>query len=425
MNQYTIPDQKEIEAAIGVSPAARRKRTVRRLLWPLLALMLIASGVYAYRANQAVSGAVSYETVPAVTRDLTVTVSATGTIEPLTQVDVGSEMSGVIRDVLVDDNSLVKRGDILARLDTTRLEAQRTRANAQLIAAQSRLADAEAAKAERVLIANRQAQLRKQRLSTEQEFEAAQAALTRADATIASAKAEIDIAKADLALVDADIAKAELVSPIDGIVLKRSVEPGQTVAASFQAPVLFTLAQDLKRIQLEADVDEADVGVVKTGQSATFSVDAYRGRNFPATIERMTFAPETVDSVVTYKTTLSAENEDLSLRPGMTATAKITVAQFENVLTIPNEVLRYVPPRQSQSEGFSITRIFMPRFPRNEKGTRAENADGTRSIYLLRDGAPIEIKVKTGDTDGKVTIIREGDVKDGDQLITGVRQPKN
>lgn len=425
MNQYTIPDQKDIEAAIGVSLASRRKRNLRRLLWPLFAVALIAGGIYAYRANEAASNIVSYETSPAVTRDLTITVSASGTIEPLTQVDVGSEMSGVIRDVLVDDNSLVKRGDVLARLDTTRLEAQRTRANAQVISAQSRLADAEAAKAERVLIANRQAQLRKQRLSTEQDFEAAQAAVTRADATIASARAEIDIAKADLALVDADIAKAALVSPIDGIVLKRSVEPGQTVAASFQAPVLFTLAQDLKRIQLEADVDEADVGVVKTGQSAVFSVDAYRGRNFPAKIERMTFAPETVDSVVTYKTTLSADNEDLSLRPGMTATAKITVAEFEKVLTIPNEALRYAPPRQAQSESFSITRIFMPRFPRSEKGKRTENQDGTRSIYVLRSGESIEVKIKTGETDGKVTIVREGELKDGDELIIAVRQPRS
>jgi HlyD family secretion protein len=336
-------------------------------------------------------------------------------------VDVGSELSGVVRDVMVDDNSIVKTGDVLARLDTRRLEAQRLKAAAQLQASEARLQTAKASLNQTDQSLIRQQTLRSRGLSTGQEFETATAEQARAIANINAAEADIATAKADLELVDADLAKTIIVSPIDGMVLKRSVEPGQTVAASLQAPILFTIAQDLTRIQLEANVDEADIGVVKVGQAASFSVDAYRDRDFPAKIERMSFSPETVDGVVTYKTILSANNADLSLRPGMTATAKIIVSDFKDTLTVPNEALRYAPPVAQQSTGFSITQIFMPRFPRNNQQRRATDTDGKRSIYILEKNQPKEIKVKTGDSDGKKTLILEGDLKDGDALITSQR----
>ncbi len=161
----------------------------------------------------------------------------------------------------------------------------------------------------------------------------------------------------------------------------------------------------MSRIQVEAAVDEADIGTVKVGQSATFNVDAYRNRNFPARIERLSFAPETVDGVVTYKAILSAANDDLALRPGMTATARVVVEEFKQVLTVSNEALRYQPPPQQNAEGFSITRMFMPRFPRGQRGKRETSADGTRAIYVLKNGAPVEARVKVGASDGKNTII--------------------
>ncbi len=421
MNQQAPLDTREIEKAIGLGRSASARKFGKRFFGLLAFLALIAGGTYWYSARQEAAAAVSYQAVPAVKGGLVITVSSTGTIQPLTQVDVGSELSGVVRDVLVDDNSIVKTGDVLARLDTRRLQAQRMKAAAQLQASEARLETARASLNQSEQSLTRQKTLRDRGLSTSQEFETATAEEARAAANINAAEADIATAKADLELVDADLTKTVIVSPIDGMVLKRSVEPGQTVAASLQAPILFTIAQDLTRIQLEANVDEADVGVVKVGQSASFAVDAYRDRDFPAKIERMTFAPETVDGVVTYKTILSAENSDLSLRPGMTATAKITVAEFADALTVPNEALRYSPPAVQQSTGFSITQIFMPRFPRNTQQRRSTEADGRRSIYILENNQPKEVKVKLGESDGKKTLILEGDLKDGDQLIISQR----
>jgi HlyD family secretion protein len=424
MNQQNHPSTAEIETALGLSNGQRRGRFTKRLLWAGLALALVLGGYWFYARQQTASATISYETTPATIADVTVTVSATGTIQPITQVDIGSEASGVVRDVLVDENSLVKSGDVLATLDTTRLLAQRARISAQLQSAEARLSEANATLSERRLTENRQKSLRAKGLSTGQDMDAAEAASLRAEASLVAAKADIAAAKADLAIIEADISKTSVVSPINGVVLKRSVEPGQTVAASLQAPVLFQIAQDLKRIQLEAAVDEADMGAVKVGQSATFTVDAYRNRNFPARIERLSFAPETVDGVVTYKAILSAANEDLALRPGMTATARIVVEEYNQALTIANEALRFTPPRQQEAESFSITRMFMPRFPRAQRGKREASADGTRSVYVLNNNAPVETKIKTGATDGKLTVVVDGELKADAPVIISQKQAR-
>jgi HlyD family secretion protein len=422
MNQMNLPSQAEIEQSVGLGQEARNRKWRKRIIWLVAGALLALGAWYLYDSRQQQAQAISYDTVAVEKRDLTVTVSATGTIQPLTQVDVGSELSGVAREVKVEENALVKAGDVLASLDTTRLAAQRERARAQLAAARARIATAEASYKQASLALLRTQRLRASSLSTEQEAEQSDAELKRAEAALAVANAEEQAATADLALVEADIAKSEITSPINGIVLKRSLEPGQTVAASLQAPVLFTIAQDISRIQLEANVDEADIGVVKIGQKASFNVDAYRSRPFPAKIESMSFAPETIDGVVTYKTILSAENDDLSLRPGMTATARINVAEFKDVMVVPNEALRYSPPTPQASQSFSITQIFMPRFPRSERGRRKDDADGKRSVFVLKNGAPKEIRIKTGATDGKHTIVEEGELGLGDELITASRQ---
>jgi HlyD family secretion protein len=425
MNQQAHPSVKDIETALGLSSDKRRGRLLRRVVIGLVVAALLLGGYWLYARQQIAASAVSYETAPASIADVVVTVSASGTIQPITQVDIGSEASGVVRQVLVDENDLVKTGDVLAILDTTRLEAQRARAAAQLHAAEARLAQAKATLTETQLTENRQKSLRAKGLSTAQDMDSSEAATLRAAASADAAAADITAAKADLAILDADILKTRILSPIDGVVLKRSVEPGLTVAASLQAPVLFKIAQDLTRIKLEAAVDEADIGTVKVGQAAGFTVDAYRGRTFPARIERLSFAPETVDGVVTYKAVLSAANEDLSLRPGMTATARITVEAYKQALTIPNEVLRYAPPVQKEAESFSITRMFMPRFPRSSSTKSVVAADGSRSVYILKDGAPSEVKIKLGATDGKVTVVREGDLKQGEAVILSQKQGKS
>lgn len=421
MNIMTQPSRADVEEALELTTARKGRKWIRRFVWSAAAALVVVGGIYAYERYAAARGAIVYDTSPAEVTNLTVTVSATGTIQPITQVDVSSELSGVIRTVSVDDNSIVKAGDTLATLDTERLEAQKARAAAQLAGAQAKLAEARATLEQRQTLSARQRDLRKRGLSTEQDQQSAIADLARAEAAVAASEADTASAKADLAILEADLKRAVITSPIDGVVLKRAAEPGQTVAASLQAPVLFTLAQDLTRVQLEAAVDEADMGAVKTGQKAGFSVDAYRGRNFPAQIERLSYAPETVDGVVTYKAILSAPNADLALRPGMTATARIITEDHANVLTVPNEALRYAPPRVEESRGFSITQIFMPRFPRAERGKREESPDGMRDVHVLRNGLPEKVSVKTGASDGRRTVILSGDLKEGDQLITAQR----
>jgi HlyD family secretion protein len=364
---------------------------------------------------------VTYDTTPAKVSDLVITASAAGTIQPLTQVDVGSELSGIVAEVLVNENDTVKSGQVLARLDVTRLAAQIDSAKAKLRIAEAGVSLARATARERGLNLDRQKRLGIQGQVPIEQVDTAQAEADRAEASLASAESQVTAAKADLTAISVDFNNAEIVAPIDGIVLKRSVEPGQTVASSLQAPVLFQIAQDLRRIQLEAQVDEADIGMVREGQRATFAVDAYRAREFPAVIEKLSFAPEEIEGVVTYKAILSAPNDDLALRPGMTATAKIVVEEFKQALSVPNEALRYQPPRQDASQGFSVTELFMPRFPRGQRGKREAGPPDERSVYILRNGAPAEVKVKVGASDGQLTMIREGELKDGEEVITAQR----
>jgi HlyD family secretion protein len=418
MNQHQLPSPQDIETAIGISPKARRKRGSKRFVW-LVALAAVVAGLfYWYYTTVTTVAKINYSTQIAVTQDLIVSVTATGTVQPITQIDVGSEQSGIVKSVDVIDNAHVKKGDVLASLNTERLLAQRNRAAAQLTAAEARLQDAETTFKQQSQAHLRQKKLRNSGLSTDQDLESADAAELRAVSAIAIARADIQSAKADLSVVDNDLDKSKIISPIDGIVLKTSVKIGQTVAASLQAPVLFTLADDLAHIQIEAAVDEADIGAVATGQDASFVVDAYRARKFEAKVQQISFSPDKTDGVVTYKTILSAVNEDLALRPGMTTTARIVIQHLKQVLAVPNEALRYVPAVQKQSQGFSITQLFMPRFPRASKATKPTiEADGTRSLWVLRNDKPVSVKVKAGVSDGKFTAITSDELHDGDAVI--------
>jgi HlyD family secretion protein len=421
MNNYAPPSADEIKNALGIDPRGARRSSAKRLVWVALLLALAAAGIWLFLARSSGTNEISYETAPAALSDLVVTVSATGKIEPITKVDVGSELSGIISEVLVSENSNVKAGETLARLDVTRLKAQQQSAAAKVAIAEAAIKQAEASAEEARLALERQLSLGSRGVVAKEQVEIATAAAARAEATVDSAKGQLAAAEADLAVISADLKNAEITTPIDGIVMKRAAEPGQTVAASLQAPVLFEIAQDLRRIQLEAQVDEADIGTVKEGQQAQFTVDAYRDRRFPAVIEKLSFAPEEIEGVVTYKAILSAANDDLALRPGMTATARITVEDYKQKLVVPNEALRFAPPREEASRGFSITQLILPRFPRSTRAKKEVSADGLRSLYVLRDGAPAEIKVEAGASDGKRTIVLSGDLKPGDQVIIAQR----
>lgn len=420
MNIQTPPGPADIEAMLGLDRQSRRKRRGKRLFWLLvLALLLVAAGWWLL-AGRPAGTAISYDTAPAERKTLVVRVQATGNIQPTTEVEVSSERSGVIRAVNVKANSLVKKGDVLAELDTERLEAELARDKAALAAAEARLADAKATLAEKQIIFDRAERLSKQGISSTQDLDTARAARARAEAGVTAAEADIAVARAELAMQETDLVKTRILSPVDGIVLKRAAEPGQTVASSLQAPVLFTLAEDLARMQLEADIDEADIGAVKDGQTASFTVDAYPGRSFPAVIDTVEYSPEVTDNVVTYKAILTVDNTDLLLRPGMTATAQIVVQEVPDALAVPNAALRYSPPKEEKAKGFSIMNLFIPRMPRGERST-APAADGERTLHVLKDGKPSPVKVHVGVSDGKDTAIVSGDLKAGDEVITSSR----
>ena len=410
MNMQSQIAPEDISLALGLDSHARTRRLARRLAYGATAALVLGAAAYWYYSSGATASAVTYDTTPVVATPLTVTVIATGTVQPTTQVDVSSEISGVIRTVNVDNNSIVKKGDVLAALDVKRLTAQLARATASLAASEARLADAKATYEQRRLVLDRQTALSKKGFAATQDLDTALASRDSGAAAVAAAEADIEVAKADIALQEIDIAKSNVVSPVDGIVLKRAAEPGQTVASSLQAPVLFTLAEDLTRMQVEA------------GQEAQFTVDAYPGKPFPAKIETLEFSPLTTDGVVTYKAILTVDNSALLLRPGMTATAQIIVQKVANALAVPNAALRYAPPQAKADTGFDLSRIFFPRPPRANAAPKRDTPANARNVWILKAGRPQEVPVTLGVTDGKLTQIVKGELSAEDDVITASRQ---
>jgi len=365
------------------------------------------------------TGQVRYVSENATRGDLTVIVTATGTVQPTNTVDVSSELSGVIRNVLVDYNAQVKAGDALAELDTDKLKAQVDHAQATLNAAKAKVDEAAATVAEQKLNYDRKQHLVSRQAISQQDLDAAKAAYDRAVAGLGSAKAQVAVAEADLRVNETNLAKACICSPVNGIVLKRAVEPGQTVATSLQAPVLFVIAEDPKQMELQVDIDEADVGSVREGQEAFFTVDAYPERKFPARIEQLRYGSEQVEGVVTYKAVLRVDNEALLLRPGMTATAEIVVNQVKDALLVPNAALRFSPPLDEMAEKpkKSLISMILPSRPTFRKPSEREETGASRVVWVLRDGAPVEVPVTIGATDGARTEILGGEIKAGQPVI--------
>ncbi len=393
---------------------AGRKR--RRWPWLLGLVLALAAGTGWWWQGQAASPAVSYTTEPASIGSLNVTVTATGSVQPTTQVDVSSELSGTLASVEVDFNDPVTVGQVLARLDDTKVKAQQTNAEAQLAGARARLTQAEASAVEAEANLSQQQELDRRGVSARQALVSFQAAAARAAAAVDIARADLTLAEANLELVRADAEKTVLRSPVNGIVLNRAVEAGQIVASSLNTPVLFTLAEDLTRMELRVDVDEADIGRVAVGQKAVFTVDAHPDRSFPAVITQVRQAPEETDSIVTYKAILSVDNPEGLLRPGMTATAVITVSERTDALLVPNAALRYAPPVSDtrSSSGRGLIGFIMPRGPRGgDQGT------GTgRSVWVLQGGAPVEVPVTVTDSDGTHSAVTSDTLAEGDAVIT-------
>ncbi|MER9915874.1 MULTISPECIES: efflux RND transporter periplasmic adaptor subunit [unclassified Mesorhizobium] len=407
-----------IEAALGLDQSGVRKTRRRGWLYALLALIAVAGGLAGYQWYAGSPAKIDYTTTPATIADLTVAVSATGTLQPLTQVDISSELSGIIRSVSAEENQQVKKGDVLATLDTVKLEVQIERAKASAKAAAANVEDATVTLKENESALTRAAELTRRGMATDQSLEAATATRDRSKAALDSAQANLAIAQADLKAQQTDLAKSTIYAPIGGIVLTRSVDPGQTVASSLQAPVLFIIAADLRNMELVAAVDEADIGAVKPGQHARFTVDAFPERPFDAEIRDISYASVTTDGVVTYNARLEVDNNELLLRPGMTATVSVVTRQAKSVLTVPSTAFRYRPSAPA-ARTWSLSDLFTGRMGRggNRRQPVKAPTDGSRTLYVLENGRPHPVNVKIGSTDGELTEITSG-LDEGAEVIT-------
>ena len=432
MNTATSPTASpaNLQTLLGEDKPPRWWR--RSSLWiGLAALLLAAGGVYYWQAQKAVKAAPAYVTTPLAKGNITLTVSANGTLQPTRSVNIGSELSGTIERVLVDVNDRVKAGQVLVELDASKFKDQVTRSRAALAAAQAAQAQSVATTKEtRAALARFEAvaKLSGGKVPSASELDSARATLDRALAAEDSARANVAVARATLSTDETNLSKASIRSPIDGVVLSRSVEPGNAVAASLQAVTLFSVAENLAQLELNASVDEADVGAVAVGQKASFTVSAYPTRRFPASIQRVAFGSTSTNNVVTYVTTLNVDNADLALRPGMTAVATIVATERKDVLVVPNTALRFSPGAGSAAKGGSaqsggILSKMMPRPPRSgAKTARSDSSSpGTRQIWLLKDGQPEARSVTTGISDGRVTEVSGEGLEPGLPVITDQR----
>jgi len=400
-------------------------------------VLLLAGGLAYWQGQKRTNAAPAFVTEEVRRGSLTLSVSANGTLQPTRSVNVGSELSGTVRSVLVDVNDTVKKGQVLVELDTAKLSAQVLRSRASLAAAHARLAQAGATTHEALASLARLeevARLSGGKVPSAAELDTGRANVERARADETSARASVEDAKAALSTDETNLAKASIRSPIDGVVLTRSVDPGNAVAASLQAVTLFTVAEDLTRLQLQVNVDEADVGAVQVGQKASFTVSAYPSRQYPARITRVAYGSTKTDNVVTYITWLQVDNADLSLRPGMTAAATITSTERSDVLLVPNTALRFAPststtgaPASAASGGSGgIMSQLMPRMPRSGSrrpaaGEKGDGAGKSRQIWVLKDGAPQPVSVTVGISDGRMTEVASEQLQPGMAVITDQR----
>ncbi|MEX8492898.1 efflux RND transporter periplasmic adaptor subunit [Sphaerotilus sp.] len=402
----------ELTALLGADAVAApwwRRRTV----WIGAALLVaVGAGVTWWQGRQVAQTAPRYVTEPVVRGNLAITVTANGTLQPTHQVSIGSELSGTIKRVHVDVNDTVHAGQVLIELDTSKLGDQLTRSRATLASAQSAVQQAEATVAEQRSNLDRLeevARLSGGKVPSKAELDTGHASVARASATLAMARASVADARAAVRLDETNLAKASIRSPIDGVVLTRTAEPGNAVAASLQAVTLLTLAEDLRHLNLQVKVDEADVGMVKTGQSARFTVSAWPARRWPATISRVAFGSTITDNVVTYPTDLQVANDDLDLRPGMTATATIAATERQGVLMVPNAALRFTPAATSSAaaSGGSLVSRLMPRPPGSNAPKRAGNSaarEGSqRQLWILQGQQAVPLTVTTGLSNGRMT----------------------
>lgn len=402
------PSTDSIETTLGVN----RKRSLRKkIIFALSLSALLALGAgYALYQNSS-RKAPLYESAPVERKTLTTTVSATGNLEPTNTIDVGIEVSGTISEVLVDYNDRVRVGEVMARIDTTKLASTVKSSRAALARFRANVAEA---KAGHDYATNEWERVSKMFAATngnypsKKEMDDVKTAMEKARSQLEAAKAQSAQATAELAFNENNLRKAVVVSPVDGIVLERKVERGQTVVASMQTPVLFKIAENLATMRVLLSIDEADIGEVRERQNVEFGVDAYPEHRFSGVITQLRLNPQTVNGVVTYNAVVDVDNTDQLLRPGMTVSAQVVTGTLPNTLTIPNAALRFTPSSDQEDD--------------NKKKAHSNEDTGRRHVWILRQNKPVRIAIKTAQSDGISTVIIGNALKEGDTVLTGTKE---
>jgi HlyD family secretion protein len=387
----------------------------KRILWILALLVLVGAGFgyWRYRALHRPPD-VQYKTAPVERRAIVARVTASGTLSALVTVQVGTQVSGRIQKLTADFNSQVTKGQLVAKIDPQLFEASVQQAQANYLSAKAGVATAQATALNADKVYARVKALHDQNL-------AAQADLDTAEAGVATSHAQVDAAKASIAQTLAALHQAQvnlsftnIISPIDGVVISRNVDVGQTVAASLSAPTLFTIAQDLTKMEVDTNVAEGDVGRLQVGMKTYFTVDSFPGQRFLGKIRQIRNSATTVQNVVTYDAVIDVENNDLRLRPGMTANVTVVYAEKQGALAISNAALRFRPPQSLAGSGAASPATDLRR-PRG--ATPAASAAESKTLWVIRGAAPQSVSVHLGLTDGTVTEIVDGDLSEGDQVV--------
>jgi HlyD family secretion protein len=373
--------------------------TKKIIIGAAAALVIIVISVLAFSRKGA---GPEFRTDTVTKGDIQAAVTATGTVNAVTTVLVGTQVSGTIKTLYVDFNSRVKKGQLIAQIDPSTFESQVQQAQANLLSAQANLKKSETALTNDKKTFDRNKELFSKNLIAQSDLDTAETAYQTDSAQVDSAKALIEQAKASLDYAKQNLAYTKIVSPVDGVVISRNVDVGQTVAASFQTPTLFTIAQDLTKMQIDTNVAESDIGVVKVGQDVEFTVDAYPDTTFKGKVWQIRQAPITVQNVVTYDVVIQVNNRDFKLMPGMTANVSIVIQTRHDVLRITNAALRF-------------------RFSERPAGAGAGAVEKRGpAVWVLENGKPKRISITPGISDGNFTEVVSGDLKEGQQLIVEV-----
>ncbi|MEW6542636.1 MAG: efflux RND transporter periplasmic adaptor subunit [Nitrospirota bacterium] len=402
---------------------------MRKAVWiiGILAVGLAIGGYVFFSGERKVP--IRYRTAPLERGAIVSVVTATGTINPVTTVQVGSQVTGMIQNLYADFNSTVKTNQIVARIDPFPYRARRDQAAASLANAKAAVVKARTEMAQRKRELDRVQSLVKQQFVSQNDVDVAVTAHESAVAQLAVAEAAVKQAQAALEAAELDLTYTVIRSPVDGVVISRLVEIGQRVSASFSIPTLFVIAEDLTKMQVDTNVSEADIGGIVEGGKAAFTVDAYPGEQFQGTVRQVRNAPISVQNVVTYDVVVGVDNRDLRLKPGMTANVSIIVAAKDGVLKVPNAALRFVPPKPAlvRAEGSERTGSADGsgpgaggQRPRPTGGAGAQGVPGRTVWRLGSSGDPEPVRIQTGISDGNVTELVAGDIKEADEVIVGV-----